>query len=92
MDEQSGFELKKLSLKLVANAQKMSIDNFSIDLPGTSLKMDTIHLDYDSLGAFKQFTDNVRFTFRTLPSYVTLKDISPFVPALSNFKEIIEFD
>ena len=92
VDEQSGFELKKLSLKLVANAQKMSIDNFSIDLPGTSLKMDTIHLDYDSLGAFKQFTDNVRFTFRTLPSYVTLKDISPFVPALSNFKEKIELD
>ncbi len=92
VDEQSGFELKKLSLKLVANAQKMSIDNFSIDLPDTSLKMDTIHLDYDSLGAFKQFTDNVRFTFRTLPSYVTLKDISPFVPALSNFKEKIELD
>ena len=44
VDEQSGFELKKLSLKLVANAQKMSIHNFSIDLPGTSLKMDTIHL------------------------------------------------
>lgn len=70
----------------------MSIDNFVIDLPNTSLKMDTIHLNYDSLGAFKQFTNNVRFSFHTLPSHITLKDISPFVPALSNFKEQIELD
>ena len=92
VDEQSGFELKKLSLKLVANDKEMSIDNFVIDLPNTSLKMDTIHLNYDSLGAFKQFTNNVRFSFHTLPSHITLKDISPFVPALSNFKEQIELD
>lgn len=91
VDEQSGFELKKLSMKLVANNKSMHIDNFAIDLPGTSLKMDTIRLDYDSLGAFKQFANNVRFSIQTLPSYITLKDISPFVPALSNFKEKIEF-
>lgn len=90
VDEQSGFELKKLSLKLVANNKSMHIDNFAIDLPSTSLKMDTIRLDYDSLGAFKQFADNVRFSLRTLPSHITLKDLSPFVPALSNFKERIE--
>lgn len=91
VDEQSGFELKKLSMKLVANDKSMHIDNFAIDLPSTSLNMDTIRLDYDSLGAFKQFVDNVRFSFRTLPSHITLKDLSPFVPALSNFKEKIEF-
>lgn len=90
VDEQSGVELKKLTLKLVANEKRMHIDNFAIDLPGTSLKMDTIRMDYDSLEAFKQFARNVRFSFRTLPSYVTLKDISPFVPALTNFKEKID--
>lgn len=89
VDEQSGFELKKLSLKIVANDKRMHIDNFTIDLPATSLKMDTIRLNYDSLGAFKQFANNVRFSFRTLPSHITLKDLSPFVPALSNFKEEI---
>lgn len=41
-EENSGFELKKLSLKIVANNQKMSIENFAIDLPNTSLAMDTI--------------------------------------------------
>lgn len=89
VDEQSGFELKKLSLKLVANDKQMQIDNFAIELPATSLQMDTIRLDYDSLGAFNQFANNVRFSFRMLPSAVTLRDLSPFVPALSNFKEEI---
>lgn len=92
VDEHSGLELNKLSLKLVANSKSMHIDNFAIDLPGTSLRMDTIRLDYDSLGSFKQFANDVRFSFRTRPSYITLQDLSPIVPALSNFKERITLD
>src|SRR5699024_4737902 len=38
------------------------------------------------------FADNVRFSFRTLPSHVTLNDISAFVPALSNFKEKLDLN
>lgn len=93
LDEKaSGFSLKRLNLKLVANEKQMSIENFAVELPATSLKMDTIHLAYDSLQAFDHFTDQVRFSFRTLPSHVTLKDISPFVPALSHFKEPVTLD
>lgn len=47
-----------------------------LSLPETSLKMDTIHLVYDSLKAFDQFSEKVHFSFRTLPSQITLKDIS----------------
>lgn len=93
LDEKaSGFSLKKMSLKLVANTKQTSIDNFAIELPESSLKLDTIHLVYDSLKAFDRFAEQVRFSFRTLPSHVTLRDISPFVPALSHFKEPIALD
>lgn len=93
LDEKvSGFSLKKMSLKLVANSRQTSIDNFAIELPETSLKLDTIHLIYDSLKAFDRFTEQVRFSFRTLPSQITLKDISPFLLALSHFKEPISLD
>ena len=93
LDEKvSGFSLKKMSLKLVANSRQTSIDNFAIELPETSLKLDTIHLIYDSLKVFDRFTEQVRFSFRTLPSQITLKDISPFLPALSHFKEPISLD
>lgn len=76
-EKASGFSLKKMSLKLVANDKRTNIENFAIELPETSLKMDTIHLVYDSLKAFDQFSEKVHFSFRTLPSQITLKDISP---------------
>lgn len=93
LDEKaSGFSLKKMTLKMVANSKRTSIENFAIELPETSLKMDTIHLVYDSLQAFDRFTELVHFSFRTLPSQITLKDISPFVPALAHFKEPVTLD
>lgn len=91
-EKSSGLFLKKLSLKLVANEKQMNIENFAVELPETLLEMDTIRLAYDSLGAFNHFADQVRFSFRTLPSHVTLKDISPFIPALSRFKEPVTLD
>lgn len=86
----SGFELKKLSLKVVANNQKLNIENFTIDLPNTSLAMDTIRMEYDSLGAFSNFANDVRFSFRMLPSDIAPCDLSAFVPALSPFKEKLQ--
>jgi hypothetical protein len=92
VDEQSGLELKKLSLKLLGNERQISIENFEVDLPGTSLRMDTIRMHYDSPESFNNFITDVRFSFKMLPSSVTLQDISPFVPALANFKEKVELE
>jgi hypothetical protein len=92
VDEQSGFELEKLSLKLRGNERQMSIENFEVDLPGTSLRMDTIRMYYDSLESFHNFMTDVRFSLKMLPSSVTLQDISPFAPALANFKEKVDLE
>lgn len=86
-EENSGFKLKKLSLKAVGNNRKMNIENFAIDLPQTSLVMDTIHFEYDSLGAFGNFANDVRFSFQTRPSKIILQDFKAFIPAFENFKE-----
>lgn len=86
-EEHSGFELKKLSLKIIANNKHMRIENFAIDLPNTSLEIDTIRMEYDSLGAFNHFANDVHFSFHILPSKVGLQDLSAFVPAFKSFKE-----
>ena len=91
-EEHSGFELKKLSLKIIANDRKMRIENFAIDLPNTSLAMDTIHMDYDSLGAFDNLAQDVRFSFHLLPSQIALQDLSAFVPAFGSFKEKLQVE
>lgn len=92
VDEQSGFELKKLSLKLLGNEQQMSIENFEIDLPSTSLQMDTIYMKYSGLDAFNNFLTDVHFSFKILPSHVTLQDIAPFIPIFNNFEEKINLE
>ena len=88
VDEQSGFELRKLSLKVIANNKGMKIENLATEMPGTEMKMDTIRMEYDSLKALNHCADNVRLLLSVLYHlHVTLNDISAFVPALSNFKE-----
>lgn len=91
-EEHSGFELKKLSLKVVGNDRQTKIENFAIDLPNTSLAMDTIRMEYDSLGAFGNFAHDVHFSFHLLPSQITLQDLSAFVPAFKPFKEELKVE
>jgi len=92
VDEQSGLELRKLSMKILGTNKSMTIDNFEVDMPATSLKMDTIKMNFDSIGALDNFVNDVNFSFRMLPSYVTLQDISPFVPVFQNFKEKLSLE
>ena len=88
-EEKSGFSMKKLSLKVVANEAQLKAENFNIDLPHSSLAMDTIYVKYDSLGALQNFAEKVKFSFRMFPSKIALQDLSAFVPAFHSFKEPI---
>ena len=54
--------------------------------------MDTIRMEYDSLGAFGNFANDVRFSFHMLPSAVALQDLSAFVPAFKPFRETLQLE
>lgn len=89
-NEKSGFELDKLSLKVIANDKKMEVDHFAINLPNTSFELDTIRFQYNNLDNIKNFADSVHFSVNTLPSHLTPKDFSFFFPFLDAFEEEIE--
>lgn len=91
-EENSGFELKKLSLKIIGNDRQTRIENFAVELPNTTLEMDTIRMDYDSLGTFDRFAQDVRFSFHLQPSYIALQDLSAFVPTFKSFKEKMQVE
>lgn len=91
-EEESGFNLKKLSLRIIGNQRGMRIENFGIELPHTELMMDTLLMEYDSLGAFSRFAYDVPFHFRMLPSRLTPSDLSAFVPALKGFNEPLQLE
>lgn len=88
----SGFELDKLGLKVVGNVRGMQVAGLSVGLPRSDLRMDTIRMEYDSLGAWKDFVRQVRFRCRLLPSALTLGDLSAFVPAFAHFAEPLQLE
>lgn len=88
----SGLELNRLSFRAVGNHQGMQISDFQIRFPNTSLKMDTIRMDYDSLSAFNRFAEQVRFAFHLLPSKVTLNDVSPLIPIFQPFSDAMNLE
>lgn len=92
LNEQSGLELHKLSLKVLGNRELLQLENFSIALPNTSFNMDTVSIKYNGFEAFKHLADSVHFSGKMKPSYVTLKDISCFVPPLANFQDKLDLD
>jgi hypothetical protein len=88
-EENSGFSLSKLDFRIISNDQHTVIDNFDIQLPTTTLLIDTINVRYDSIGALNNFADNARFSIHLKPSDITLKDIAAFVPNLKTFRDKI---
>lgn len=92
LTDQSGFELKKLSFKVTGNTKGAKIENFIVGLPQTQINLSTIQISYDGFKSFKNFMNEVSFSTRILPSHITLQNISPFVPALANFRDKINLE
>ena len=90
LNEKSGFELKKLSLKFAGNAKEAKIENIHIGLPNTNIQLTPVKISYESPKAIKDFVNGVFFSTRILPSSITLSDLSPFIPALANFRDKLD--
>ncbi len=92
-EEYSDFRLNRLSLKLIGNNQGLQIANFGIELPRTTLTMDTIRMRFDSVSsAVSDFTHNTKFEARMPASQITLADLKAIVPAFSSFKEPLQVE
>jgi hypothetical protein len=83
-EEASGLKLNKLALKVTASPRRLQVQDFVLQLPHSTLQLDTLAATYDSLPELKQFTRRVAHQ-GTLSGQVVLKDIAPLVPALRSF-------
>lgn len=86
--EQSGFELKNISLKAVANNQFLDLNDLTIELPHSILEIDHTAVEYDSLSSLQYLTDDVTYN-GTLKGKLQLSDFAFFVPDLKNFDQPI---
>ena len=81
-EEQSGFNLKKLGMKMVANNEKLTINDFNLKLPNTHLKLDSVLVRFDSLQNLPKLTEDVHYSGEMSGEFA-LNDLSTFVPTLA---------
>ena len=88
----SGLTLNKLKFKLLAGSNDLDLKDFEVELPGSSFKLDTLAIHYDSLALLPSNWEQAIFKVSTKPSHITLSDIAPFVPTLKHFNEPLNFN
>ena len=89
-EEKSGFELKKLGMKVLADNKQLSINGFTIQLPNTTLKMDSVKMRYDSLQNVPKMTEDVQYSGQMNAS-IFLSDLAPVLPILKDFINPLDF-
>lgn len=86
--EASGLELQKLKLKLTANHRLAYLSEMELDLPNTSLRIDSLRARYNRLPTaqnLQPWLRSLHYSGVLTPSHVTLSDVACFVPALKHF-------
>lgn len=79
--EKSGFELKKMGVRLVADNKNLKINDFIIQLPNTIVGLDNMEVKFDSLHHLPQMTSDVCYNGE-LNASLYLPDLSFIVPKL----------
>lgn len=87
-NEQSGFKLKKLALKLTANHQGLQANNIEVSLPQSELAIDTLAAAYDSTASSSIINNDTRYMARIRAS-ITLSDLAMFVPSFTHFNDAL---
>ena len=85
-EEQSGFRLEKLGMKLTADNNHLSVNSFSLKLPSSSLTLDSVEVRYDSLQNLPKMTDDVVFKGQLNGRFV-LSDVASILPVLKEMNE-----
>ena len=81
--ERSGLRVDNLYLRLVGNHHGATLANFRLDMPHSSLCLDTIWASYSP----ERFKESFIVKGKTLPSHVTPSDFAWLVPQLKNLDE-----
>lgn len=87
-NEQSGFKLKKLALKLTANHYGLQANNVEVSLPQSELAIDTLAVAHDSASSFPIFNNDTQYMARMHAS-IALSDLAMFVPSFAYFDDDI---
>lgn len=87
--EQAGFELKKISLKAIANNQSLSIKDFFLEFPNSSLTMHEMKAQFDTLPSLFHLTDDVVYQGQ-LNGKLQPTDFTSILPMLAKLDQPLQ--
>lgn len=91
LQEKSGFKINNLIVRVITQGKHLFVKGFRLELPKSLLEFEKCEVDYSSTDSTKSLIDKAVFVVKTSPSYIALRDIAAFVPALKHFEERILF-
>ena len=83
--EQSGLSVERFSMQLAANRQDALLENFSLQLPHSTLYLDTLVASYNP----DRFDETVRYATSLDGTYITPSDLTCLVPGLRDFVHVL---
>jgi len=86
--EKSGLELKKLGVKIIADNQKLRMNDFTIQFQESEISLTQMNVHYDSLHHVSMMSPDVNYEGNLCAS-VSLSDLSFIAPQLKNLKQPI---
>lgn len=90
LKEQSGLEIRQLSLRLAANRRKARITDFEFEMPGTRLRKEDLLAEYDA-SDFRTLFSTLSLSGSIRDSYFSTADFACFVPQLGTIRQKVLF-
>lgn len=90
LKEQSGLRVDDMYMRFVGNRQGATLANFCLEMPHSTLRLDTIWASYSISNEYFNINDILNSSTikgRTLPSQITPADLSPLFPTLNKCDE-----
>lgn len=86
--EKSGLELKKMGVRLIADNNHLTINEFTVQFPNTTIGLDNMEIRFDSLQHLPLITSDVDYKGEIKAS-LFLPDFSPIIPQVKGLSNPI---
>lgn len=87
LTEKSGFHIENLATRVITQDKKLFVKGFKLDLPNSLLQFSKCEMDFSKLDSTNNLLSSTTFDCAITSSYISLKDISAFVPEFANFED-----
>lgn len=88
-EEQCGFAVKNFTVKTRINNNEISVADFKLELPNSSISTDDFAIEINGLKDLKKDISSIEWNINMPDSYLALSDVSCFLPQFSEIDDVL---